>query len=92
MLKFFKITGHSLYPSYKDGQRVLCKKITQKSSLYINDTIIFEKEPYGLMVKKITEIIVDKYYVRGLSFDSIDSGDFGYLNKEDIKYKIILKL
>ena len=92
MLKFFKITGDSLYPSYKDGQRVLCTKITKKSSLYIYDTVIFEKEPYGLMIKKITFINIDKYYVEGSSFDSIDSRNFGYLNKKDIKYKIIFKI
>ena len=30
----------------------------------------------------------NKYYARSSSLDSIDSGDFGYLNKEDIKYKL----
>lgn len=52
MLKLFKVQGDSLYPFFKDGQRVLCVKIFRYLNLSIGDTVVFFKKDYGLMIKK----------------------------------------
>ncbi|HIC78920.1 MAG TPA: hypothetical protein EYP02_07015 [Sulfurovum sp.] len=92
MFKLLKISGNSLYPFFKDGQRVLCRKLYANSTLRVNDTVVIHKKPYGLIAKKITIINLNKFYLRGNSPDSIDSRDFGYIDKEDLKYKILCKL
>ena len=89
MFKLLKISGNSLYPFYKDGQRVLCRKLYANSILYINDTVLIDKKPYGLIAKKITFINVNKFYLKGIS---PESRDLGYVDKEDLKYKILCKL
>ena len=91
MLKLFKISGDSLYPFYKNGQRVLCRKILSKTNINIDDTVVFEKESYGMMIKKVKHIENSTYFVQGTNPYSIDSRDFGTLTQEELKYKVVLK-
>lgn len=91
MIKLFKVEGNSLFPLYKNNQLLF----TIKSSfikLKVGDIVIFPKKDFGLMIKKIKEIQDDKYYVIGTNPDSIDSRNFGFISKDDIKYKVICKL
>jgi len=91
MLKIFKVTGDSLYPFYKNGQRVLCFKLSPSSNIHINDTIVFEKKSYGLMIKKVKSIDNDTYFVEGTNPFSVDSRDFGSLERKELKYKVFFK-
>lgn len=91
MFKVFKVKGQSLYPHLEDGDRVLCKKIYKDSSLYIGDTVLFNKEPYGLMIKKITFINLGQYELKGTNPDSIDSRNFGMIDRPNIHYKFLFK-
>ncbi len=92
MLKLFKISGDSLYPLYKDKESVLCLKIYKFIKIKKDDTVIFEKNTYGMMIK-IIKYIDDKYYfVEGTNPMSIDSRNFGMLTREEIKYKVLFKI
>lgn len=89
MLKLFRISGDSLYPDYKDGQRVLCLKVYRKKSLHINDTVVFFKKNYGKMIKKILCIEKEQYFVQGTNPFSVDSRDFGAIDYTEIEYKVL---
>jgi hypothetical protein len=91
MLQLFKISGDSLYPFYKNGQRVVCRKVFHTTPIKINDTVVFEKESYGMMIKKVTSVEKDTYFVEGTDPYSIDSRNFGHLEKSMIKYKVLFK-
>ncbi len=91
MLQIFKISGDSLFPFYKNGQRVLCRKIFSKTNININDTVVFEKESYGLMIKRVKKLEEDAYFVEGTSPDSIDSRNFGTLSQKELKYKVLFR-
>jgi len=91
MLQLFKISGDSLYPFYKNGERVVCRKVFRSTDININDTVVFEKENYGMMIKKVTAIDKNAYFVEGTDPFSIDSRNFGTLEKEAIKYKVLFK-
>ena len=65
MLQLFKISGDSLYPFYKNGERVICRKVFRSTNIHINDTVVFEKENYGMMIKKVTAIDKNAYFVEG---------------------------
>jgi phage repressor protein C with HTH and peptisase S24 domain len=91
MLKLLKISGDSLYPFYKNGQRVLCRKVFLSTPIYIDDAVVFEKESYGLMIKKVKKIKNKSYFVEGTNPYSIDSRDFGYLDAKELKYKVLFK-
>ena len=91
MLQLFKISGDSLYPFYKNGERVICRKVFRGTDININDTVVFEKENYGMMIKKVTAIDKNAYFVEGTDPFSIDSRNFGTLEKEAIKYKVLFK-
>ena len=91
MLRIFKISGDSLYPLYKHGQRVLCRKILKHSQIKIDDTVVFKKAQYGLMIKTVKNIDKNGYHVEGTNPYSIDSRNFGRLSMEELEYKVLLK-
>ena len=43
------------------------------------------------MIKRVTNISSDSYYVQGESPYSIDSRNFGELSKKELLYKVIYK-
>ena len=91
MLQLFKISGNSLYPFYKDGQRVVCRKVFGSTKIKVNDTIVFKKEAYGMMIKRVRSIDKNSYFVEGTNPMSIDSRNFGGLKLNEIKYKVLFK-
>ena len=91
MLQLFKISGDSLYPFYKNGERVVCRKVFHRTPIKIDDTVVFEKDNYGMMIKKVTSIDNNAYFVEGTDPFSIDSRNFGSLEIEAIKYKVLFK-
>ena len=90
MLKLFKIEGSSLHPILKEGEVILCLKIYSFSNIKINDIVVFSHKTEGLMIKRVTNISSDSYYVQGESPYSIDSRNFGKLKKSQLLYKKIL--
>jgi len=92
MLNIFKISGDSLYPFYKNGQRVICRKVWKSSKINVDDTIVFDKDHYGLMIKKVKSIENIGYFVEGTDPFSIDSRNFGPLKHHEVKYKVLFKL
>lgn len=87
MIKFFKVEGNSLYPYLKDGERILCFKVFAFSKIKIDDIVVFSKPPHGLMIKQVKRIKDSHYFVQGTDPMSIDSRDFGMINRSEIKYK-----
>jgi len=91
MLQLFKISGDSLYPYYKNGQRVICRKVFKGTKIKVDDTVVFEKESYGMMIKLVKSINDNRYFVEGTNPMSIDSRNFGALKLHEIKYKVLFK-
>ena len=91
MLQLFKISGDSLYPFYKNGERVVCRKVFANTKVNVDDTVVFEKESYGTMIKKVKSVENNGYFVEGTNPYSIDSRDFGRLTKKELKYKVLFK-
>lgn len=77
-------------PTILNGQSVLASSIPfMFSKLKSGDVIVFEKNK-KLIVKRIKEIKNDKVKVAG--DNKSDSLDFGWIEKREIKGKIIRKL
>lgn len=91
MFQLFKISGDSLYPYYKNGQRVVCSKVFKGTKIKVNDTVVFEKDAYGMMIKRVRSIDNNSYFVEGTDPMSIDSRNFGALKLKEIKYKVLFK-
>ena len=91
MLQLFKISGNSLFPLYKDGERVLCRKVFSSTKLRVKDTVVFKKNTHGMMIKQVKSINEQGYFVEGTDPMSIDSRNFGSVTKEEIKYKVLFK-
>jgi len=91
LIRFFKVSGHSLFPLLQDGQRVFCIKIFKYIPLKIDDIVVFDKAPHGLMIKQIKAIEENGYFVQGTDAFSIDSRDFGLIPKESIYYKMLFR-
>ena len=89
MLKLFKIEGFSLFPLLKEGELVLCVKLYTFSKIKINDVVVFKHKNNGSMIKKVKKINENGYFVQGENPDSIDSRNFGELEKKELLYKVI---
>lgn len=92
MFKLFKIEGFSLYPLLKEGEVVLCFKLYAFNKIKINDFVVFNHKIKGLMIKKVSSIENNKYFVKGETPDSIDSRDFGSLEKKELLYKVLFRI
>ena len=79
-----------MYPFLKNGDTILCIK-PFFNWISKDDIVVFDYESEGLMIKQLTKINENGYYVEGTTPYSIDSSIFGYLQKEDILYKMILR-
>jgi phage repressor protein C with HTH and peptisase S24 domain len=88
MFKLFRVEGYSLFPLLKEGEVVLCSKLFSFSTIKVNDIVVFKK--YNVvMIKKVKEINSKGYFVQGENPDSIDSRNFGELQKKEILYKVL---
>ncbi len=79
-----------MYPLLKDKDKIFCMKPVL-GGVSLGDVVVFDHSNYGLMVKQITKIDKNGYYVKGTLPHSIDSSVFGYLQKNDFLYKMIFK-
>ncbi len=92
MLKFFRISDHSLSPEYQEGDFVLSAKISLfPNSVRCGDVVVFSHPVYGTMIKKVSRITGDgkRIYVIGTHEDSVDSRQFGALSKEALIGKVM---
>jgi signal peptidase I len=91
MLRLLKILGNSLAPEFKGGDFVFISKIPFLfSSPAEGDVIAFRQPGYGLLIKRIEEILPDGgVNVVGTQPDSVDSRVFGPIRRESILGKVI---
>ena len=75
-----------MYPLYHDGDYVLLSKVFYQ--LHIGDLIVFRHLVYGVLIKKIAHIKKQNIFVIGAKQDSIDSREFGYIEKRVIIGKV----
>ena len=91
MFKLFRIQGYSLYPLLKEGEVVFCCKVFSFTSIRLNAIVLFKyKKEY--MIKKVTNISSCGYFVKGETPDSIDSRNFGELQRDELLYKVMFRI
>ena len=88
MIKFIKVKGSSLLPEYKEGDFVML--ITSPFfSFKRGDTVVFRHDEYGTMIKNIDSMSSDKIHVVGTHPYSVDSRQFGPIERRDILGKVV---
>lgn len=92
LLSRFKIHGHSMEPTIKNGASVLVSGIPYLfPKPKISDIVAFRgKETGKVFIKRIVKVDRDKYFVSGDNKnDSIDSRKLGWITKREIVGKVI---
>lgn len=92
LLKLLKVTGSSLEPRYREGDFVLVSKIPfYFRQLRPGDVIVFERPPYGMMIKFVEWVASpgNEIYVTGIGARSVDSRQFGPLQRHTVLGKVI---
>ncbi len=92
MFKLFRVEGYSLFPFLKEGEVIFCIKLFSFSRIKVSDTVVFKYKDDGFMIKRVKKIDSNGYFVQGENPDSIDSRNFGALEKKDLLYKAIFNL
>lgn len=96
LLSIFKVSGHSMQPSFKEGQKLIVSSIPYfLREPKVGDVIIIRDPSDGrLLLKRINEVRLRKQYlVAGDNpGDSRDSRTFGAIERKNILGKVILNL
>jgi nickel-type superoxide dismutase maturation protease len=94
LLSKFKISGHSMTPTIKNGDTVLVSCIFYLFiNPKINDIVAFKDKNGQVLIKRIIGIQNNKYYLYGDNKqDSYDSRSFGFIMRSQILGKMFLRL
>lgn len=93
LFSHFKIHGHSMEPTIKNGESVLASNIPYVFlKPKVGDIVVFKKEE-KIFIKRIVKIDKDHYFVRGDDKkDSMDSRGFGWVERKEIVGKVVYRL
>jgi nickel-type superoxide dismutase maturation protease len=93
LLAKFKIVGHSMEPTIRNGETVLVSNLFYSfKTPKIGDIVAFRGKDEAL-IKRITNINREKYFLEGDNQrDSLDSRTFGLISKQKILGKVIYKI
>lgn len=91
LLSVFRISGHSMEPTIKNGQKVLVSSVHFIfRQPRIGDIVAFRSQG-KVFVKRISIIEEDKHFLEGDNEkDSMDSRQFGWIQKDQIVGKVML--
>lgn len=98
MIKIIKVTGNSLSPEFREGDFVVLATKAWRFlrspfffSLKPGDVLVFRHEEHGTMIKKFDhyEDNGDKLFVIGTHHHSVDSSQFGPIEKEALIGKVL---
>ena len=92
MLRFVRISDNSLMPEYQEGDFVLIGKVPFfLDTIRRGDVVVFRHPLYGMMIKKVSRVVGDgkQIHVIGTHKDSVDSRQFGAVEKDALIGKVI---
>lgn len=92
MFRFYRVTGESLEPLYREGDFVLvCKIPSLFGGVQVGDVVVLRHVGYGILIKIVAEILErdEAFMVAGLHPESTDSRQFGAVGRKEILGKVI---
>ena len=91
-INYFKIKGHSMEPTFREGDRLLINKWAYAfSKPKVGDVVIFKKLPEErYILKRIQKILHTGFFVRG--DNKTDSKSFGVITEKQIMGKVLTSL
>jgi signal peptidase I len=90
MLKLCKVKGHSMSPSYLEGDYVLCLT-SKRVHLDIGDCIIFNSNQLGFLIKQISDKNQEGFIVKGTHPQSTSSSTIGVIPPEQVVGKVVMR-
>lgn len=88
--KFYRIQGHSMAPTLKDGRLVWARKLPPDETPHIGSVVIIDHPAFGLIIKRIIARRGDAFLVAGDSDASTPSRDFGLIERPSIVSTCVL--
>lgn len=98
-----KVSGRSMYPTYKDGDLLLTTTLFNRDKLEVGAVYVFKRLKDGeetLVVKRLTDNVKLPheglnnlcYFLGDNPEESYDSRHYGFVNAEDIIAKVLWHL
>jgi signal peptidase I len=92
IFQIIKVSGHSLYPAYRDGDFVLVSKLPILfQGIQPGDTVVFRHPTLGKLIKLVERVDDggNRVFVVGLDPLSRDSRTFGAVSRALVQGKVI---
>lgn len=94
------IDGNSMFPTLRDKQLVLCKRLFRKTKLKEGKIYAFKSPSGSLAIKRLDHVRVDNnrpnkvicFMLGDNADESYDSREYGYINAEDIVAQLIWQI
>ncbi len=87
----FRISGHSMEPTIKNGALVLVNQGIKNPR--VGDVVVTRAKNEEFLVKRVKEIRGEEVFLEGDNkTDSLDSRKLGSFKKEDILGKVVMNL
>jgi len=88
-----RVLGNSMYPTLKNGQVLLCSKVSVKLGIFKEGHIYVYHSPSDydkFVIKRLIEKRGnDLYFLGDNPSESLDSRDYGYVKTENIIAKVL---
>jgi nickel-type superoxide dismutase maturation protease len=92
LLARFKVIGHSMEPTIKNGGTVLVSNLLYLFQNPRVGDIVAVREAGEIFIKRITDVQKDKLFLEGDNKqDSLDSRKFGFVSRGKIIGKVFYK-
>jgi phage repressor protein C with HTH and peptisase S24 domain len=89
MINLLRVSGYSLWPSYRDGDFVVTAGTLLAGPIRPGDVIVFRQPDYGIMIKQVQRLDEHGIFVVGTHERSADSREFGAISRTDVIGKVI---
>ena len=90
--QLLRIRGHSMAPALQDGDYAVAKRLRTGEDLVVGDVVEIDHPDFGLIVKRVNEVLPRQVRVGGEAARSIDADQIGPIARARITARLVWRV